>query len=177
MTLGREIRQVLAELELISHGATVRFAPATSRGGAGSSVPSGESNPPHLRFRERFESCRTDNDRAAALEAAQAELRSLKCRTEPITGVDGAELLRRQVLEDFPGVSAVEVSIRLYCTTSKVRNIRMAAGVDLETGLDLVVLDHAEVARLLAAGMTEKQIAFNIGSTVRALRRMLDRAA
>jgi hypothetical protein len=175
--MNKAMRQVLAELELISHGATVRFDPSTSHGHAGSTIPSGESNPVHLRFRARFETCRTDRDRELALEAAQAELRSLKTRTMPITGVDGAELLRRQILEDHAGNTATEVAIVLYCTTSKVRNIRITDGKDPETGLELVILDRSEAQRLAAMGMTERQIAFKVGVTSSTVRRLLDRAA
>jgi hypothetical protein len=180
VTLDREIRQVLAELELISHGATVRFDPSTSHGHAGSRIPTGELSPPHLLFRARFDGCRTDQDREKALEAAQVELRSLKCRTMPVVGVDGAELLRRQILEDFVGVQATDVAIALYCTTSKVRNIRTGEGFHPDTGLVLVDFSEndAERARRYAAeGMTERQIVRLVGVPRSSLRRMLDRAA
>jgi hypothetical protein len=175
----KEVRQVLAELELISHGATVRFDPSTSAGPASSRVPTGESSPPHLLFRARFEACRSVHETMGVLEQARDELRSLKCRTVPVVGVDGEELLRRQILEDHVGSMAADVAVALYCTTSKVRNVRLAAGCDAELGRDLlgVGVDGERVREFAALGFTERQIAMQLGSNTSTVRRLLGKAA
>jgi hypothetical protein len=58
-TADREARQVLAELELISHGKCASY----NSSGAGEStavLPQGESRPPHEYWRHRFQ----DRERA-----------------------------------------------------------------------------------------------------------------
>lgn len=51
----KTIWQLLAELELLSHGATMKIDANRVHGSKErAAMPAGESNPPHLEFRERY---------------------------------------------------------------------------------------------------------------------------
>jgi hypothetical protein len=176
----KEVRQVLAELELLSNGATVRFDPSKSGGHAGSSAPTGEANPPYLTFRTRFEACGSARETLVVLDAARAELRALKCRTVPVVGLDGEELLRRQILEDHVGSTAADVAVVLYCTPSKVRKIRAGEGLEPDSGLPLLDLSEGEVERArryAGQGVSERDIARFLCRSQSSVRRLLGRAA
>lgn len=179
MIFIKEVRQVLAELELLSHGKTVSYNPSTSGGHSGSKPPTGESEPPHLVFKARFEACQSVSEALRVLDEAQAELDSLRKRTTPVQGLDGEELLRRQILEDHVGNSAAEVAIRLYCTTSKVRKIRGDAMCDPESGIELLPVAGLptgranQAAHLHEMGYSQQEIADRLGVSQATVSRLL----
>lgn len=85
MTLAREFFQLLAELEVTSNAPsrmawTRPTAPARSRGGGSqdSACPSGDSFPPHVEFRQRWERCRSDEQRQAVFAEAAERLRGIR---------------------------------------------------------------------------------------------------
>lgn len=72
----REARQLIAELELISHGTTQAFNPSGGHNAEKPDLPPGELHPPHIRLRQELAKAmsQTQVDRVAqkAREALQA---------------------------------------------------------------------------------------------------------
>ena len=80
--LWQQMRAVLAQLELVSHGTTTHFGP---NAGANHEtlLPPGDPRPPHLLYRNRFHRCLGDTGRRAVLQDAKAELKRLKHSPTP----------------------------------------------------------------------------------------------
>lgn len=78
------ITQVLAELEMVSHGTTQswnasgRGGDATCRPGQSGDLPPGELAPPHLVYRRRYDNALTDYERQGILRDARHTLKRAK---------------------------------------------------------------------------------------------------
>jgi hypothetical protein len=175
-------RQILARLELISHGTTQSWSP--SHGGEKEvAFPPGESKPPHVRWRERWEKATDEDGRMAAWSGARNELESLTTRHITEVPVESEEQLAKRIVTDGEGWTVEEVAQRMRCTTTFVRRARLKDGRDIGTGMkpeemieDLVV--KRERARELAErGLTERQIAMHTGLSKTTVRRVLGKAA
>jgi hypothetical protein len=119
------VRQIAAELELLSHGATTSFG-ASGSGVPGSREPSGESKPPHLAFLADW-----DAHGDSVLERWNEMLKGWKGggKVRP-AGVSEREI----VLTDGEGFSPDDVAMRYRLTATMVRRWRTSDGRHAETG-------------------------------------------
>lgn len=180
MNLDREIRQVLAELELISHGSITAYN--SSGGGHAESdrlVPPGESFPPHLFYRGLFVDA-WESQRDLLLAQARTALAALKVRgataAKPLTD---REVLERRIIEEGKGWTAQEVSVSLRCSPLMVRRVRIREELD-GYGREALVLTEdlrERACELLAKGMTERQIELLTGLKKSSIRRLGGKAA
>lgn len=175
----REARQLLAELELISHGSTQSWN-SSGRGESSAAFPPGESAPPHLHWRARFTVAHPEA-LPALIEAARTDLKALRTRSNQAPASISVDLL---VIEDGTGYSPEHVAHSYGLTPAHIRRIRERAGRSIETGQapdDRCTLDPIERAQrvrdLAAKGMTQKQIAMAVGCNQATVSRDLKRAA
>lgn len=127
MSLDREIRQVLAELELISHGTTASYNPG---GGHNDPLyPPGEMLPPHLDYRRRYQRCWTDYQRRNVIDAARKELDRIK-RTpaKPVLP------FKQRILTEWEGHGDTEVAQVTNTPRSTIRLWRKQAGLNPTDG-------------------------------------------
>jgi len=182
--LDLAMRQVLAELELTSHGSTQSWNSSGHGGGESVNVfPPGESRPPHIEWRERYERAVTDDARQRIIEDAGRALRGIirRAKVTPTSGESEKQFAAR-VISTGRGFGVGEVATAMRCTPTRVRRIRLANGVSLEFGLALTVEapdgDVERRARTLAEqGMSVRQIEMLTGMSKSWLHRMLGRAA
>jgi transposase-like protein len=160
------VRQIAAELELLSHGATTSFG-ASSSGVPGSREPSGESRPPHLQFLADWD---TKGD--AVLERWNETLKSWKGggKVRP-AGVSEREI----VLTDGEGFSPDDVAMRYRLTATMVRKWRREAGLHEESGKGESIA--AQAKRLRAEGVPVRQIAAQVGTHPTQVQRWTKEAA
>jgi len=181
--LDLAMRQVLAELELTSHGSTQSW---NSSGHGGESVnvfPPGESCPPHIEWRERYERAITDDARQRVIDDAGRALRGIirRAKVTPVSGESEKEFAAR-VISTGRGFGVGEVATAMRCTPTRVRRIRLAGGVSLDFGEPLIVeAPDGDVERrvrtLAEQGMSERQIAMLTRLGTSRVRRVLGRAA
>lgn len=177
MSVEREFRQVLAEMELLSHGKTQSFN-ATARGENDNPVPYGEATPPHEGFAVDWQRCETDQDRQATLGEAKEFLESWKGRNRAQGDHEWDE--SAWILADGEGFDASEVAKRFNTTPSRVRKIRIAADRDSEYGLSTVPAEldkETRVLNLASKGCTVRQIALQTGVPKSTVDRLLRRRA
>lgn len=180
--MPREFRQILAQLELISHGTTQSWSPG--HGGEKDVVfPPGEKTPPHVYWRTRWLEATDEDARTAAWSGARKELESLSTRSITEISVETEEQLAKRVVKDGEGWTVEEVAQRMRCTTTFVRRARLKDGRNTETGVkpEEMIADFAdrrEQARELAErNLTERQIVAITGLPKSTVRRVLGKAA
>ena len=182
MTVHQQIHQVLAELELVSHGTTANLAP-TGRGSEGAAVPPGESHPPHIHWRERWLGAVDEEDRRRVLAGARRELASLRKRTVVKVSMETEEELEARIIREGRGEPVDRVAAAMRCTSTFVRKARLKAGVSVTTGkapkgIMIGTVDQREHAEHMAEnGATERQIEFVTKLPKTTVRRILGRAA
>jgi hypothetical protein len=170
-----EMRQVLADMEVwLAYGSTTSWEPSTSSGEKSYGCPPGESTPPHIEWRARW-------DRASVLERdrilreAKEHLKSL-LHQKRITVVEETqdELEKRVVAKCRQGWSIDEVANEFKVTKKFVR----IAYATAQTKPDEPSSDkRVEAQRLAAKGMTERQIEMLTKLPKSSVRRVLGRAA
>jgi transposase-like protein len=160
------VRQIAAELELLSHGATTSFG-ASSSGVPGSREPSGESRPPHLAFLADW-----DRNGDSVLERWNELLKGWKGggKVRP-AGVSEREI----VLADGEGFSPDDVAMRYRLTATTVRKWRREAGVNEDTGTGESVVARAK--RLRGEGVSVRRIASEVGTHPTQVQRWTRKAA
>jgi hypothetical protein len=122
------VRQLAAELELVSHGSTQAFNPAGGASVPDSREPSGEAHPPHLQFLADWE---------RRGEAAVSHWRDVLKTWRGHGQVRPKGKSEREiVLEDGAGHSPEDVARRFRCTPTSVRKWRVEAKLDPESGTD-----------------------------------------
>jgi transposase-like protein len=151
--LPREARQILARLELVSHGSITGY---NKSGGArtcehpGGKRPAGEAEPPHLTFRARM----VDEPWKVwdLIEEAEKHLERIVKGNPPKTeGISDRDI----VLNDAKGFSPKQVSQRYGYSESLIRKWRTQDGKDSEDGLE--VREIAVPDRLAEAIAMRKQ--------------------
>lgn len=180
--MTREARQVLAELELISHGKTA----ALNSSGAGENpnvLPFGESRPPHEYWRGRFNDASTDYELADLVRQARDELAAWRVRQAPVTDTwDESDA----ILKEGQGHAADVVARRFQRTTTYVRKLRLSEGRESEFGLPIEneptraetkAIDRERVTNLASRGCTLRQIKMQTGVPTETVRRWLREAA
>jgi hypothetical protein len=177
--MDREIRQVCAELELLSHGKTVSYN-SSGRGESDAVVPQGEASPPHLEYKARWTDAPDDHHRQRVLDEARQYLRAWKKREEPAEGDGSTE--DDWIVRDGEGYEAEQVARKFNTTVSRVRKLRMADDRDTEFGLPTRFAPRQaatpeRIQNLADQGCTERQIAFQAGVSKTTVRRALGKAA
>lgn len=170
--LTREERQVLAELELCSHGTTQSFEPIPTKSGSSSRIPPA-ANSPHITYRDRLLAEDDPGKRAGILEQARADLRHHRRRVAPkITGETEREFDDRIRSKFNDGWPVNEIARAMNCTPTRVRR---AVSVIKLSPVD------ASIEQLAGEGHSVRFIAMRLGipkSTVQdALTRARKRAA
>jgi hypothetical protein len=152
------VRQLAAELELLSHGACTSWNPAGGSGVPDSRPPSGESKPPHEAMLADWDA---HGDRV--LEKWSDVLKQHKGggRVRP-EGKSEREI----VLDAGEGYSAEDVAMRFRLTATLVRRWRLEDGRNVQTG-----------RRVKVKGRTQQQVAEELGVSQPTVHRMRKRAA
>lgn len=173
----RQARQILADLELISHGTITAYNSSGGHGNSARVIPPGEAFPPHLEYRRRYAECETDEQRDQVIKDAQSELEAIRRR--PLlapAGLSDAEVLEARVLE-LTGWVANEIARSLHCTVGQVRRIRTNAGRDGQTGevLDLSAADRSDLAARMKSEqrLSQSEIAKRMGISEATVSRLL----
>jgi hypothetical protein len=192
-----ELRQVLAELETLSHGSTQSFAAAPGAGSDESyGCPPGDSRPPHLIWRNEWD-CNAQEEREGRRTPAQAnerreeilrhardELVAHRKRdmAKAVVIEESTEELESRVVEVGKGWTVEQTARECRCTPTFVRRARLKAGAHPVTGVTPEgkpePKDQRERCRELAGnGMTERQIVWLTKLPKTTVRRILGRAA
>jgi hypothetical protein len=130
VALVRAVRQLLAEMELLAHGGVTAWN-SSGRGKAGSRPPSGESGPPHVEWRERFDAAPL-GEWPVLLEEARGELEGWRRRTAPAVGE--WKSLGDLIIEDGVGWDPDAVARRFGVSAAYVCRIRLRRKVAIEDG-------------------------------------------
>lgn len=171
-------RQILAELELLSHGTTQAF---NSSGIAAERDPrpAGESHPPHETFLNHYEQARDDSERETVRQAAEdclmqwrGHLKALPPRPPDIKGD----------VRKMRGYTPKEIANRLggIVTQGQIIGWRAEWGVDVSTGYEKRALDDVRFqARRLREqeNLSVRQIAGRLGQPKSNVDRWLKEAA
>jgi hypothetical protein len=153
--LGRQMRSVLAQLELTSNGTTA--SPDAMHGGESLRLPqSGDSNPPHVEFRERWNATVDDTQREELIAEAREDLARL-------TGHGSASLPRPEgetvpernarMIREGAGWSPEQVSLVFHMSVTEIRKARAAAGCLMDTGYPIPNHVQPESRKRQSAGL------------------------
>jgi hypothetical protein len=180
-TVMRAAWPVLMRLELVQHGSTANLDPTHgSRNVEGPDVPQGESNPPHVIYRERIANAASGALAEVALEDARDELRHCVKRTRAVGTEETLSELKARIVADGGGWTPHEVSIVARCTTRLVRVARMEANRHPENGYPLPpegVDVWTWAADLRERGLSLRQVALATGLKRSTLAERLARVA
>lgn len=175
-----EMRKVLAELELLSHGATMQW---NSSGGKscehpGGKRPGGDSRPLHDVYRELWGRAGTDEQRRNVVDDAQQALRAELVQQERKEG-ETPEQKRKRCIETCAGRTAGEAAEEMRETTTWVLKARIAAERDPSTGNEVVV---DQDWRITAQELAERNVSLRVigqrvGKSHIAVRNALRKAA
>ncbi len=140
---------------------------------------------PHLDYRRWYDRAATEQKRDAIIHAAEDEYRQTTGRTEDAPkkreSLGDMELIKRRILDEGDGWAIQDVDQRIKCGRPLIRKVRIADGRDPEFGKKIVVeipadkLEHAR--RLIAQGMTERQVEMATGLSKSSVRRAAGKAA
>lgn len=165
--LPNKVRQVLAELELVSHGATQAWNPAGHVTGE-HVMPPGELAPPHITFRTAYLKATTDIGRRTVLADAKNELRRWRGHGIDRSRVqaESQDSVDARMLRDGAGETPERVATAFRCTPTRVRRLRIAAGLNAEAGRAPKAPSSdagSEALRLRENGMSIRAIALALG--------------
>jgi hypothetical protein len=198
--LDQQMRSILAQLELLAHGTITNYSPTGGGHSADTKPPTGESRPPHLHWRERWERAVRDDEewtidrelvnceeiikhRKDVIEKAQADLDSYRKRTEGVVVGETEEELEARIVREGEGWSVEQVAQHCRCTVTFARKARLKAGVSVATGKrpDGLKVDSSDqsmrVREYAANGYTERGIALLTGLSKSTIRRLVGKAA
>lgn len=119
-----EARQLYLDLALLSHGSVTSWSAGS--GVPGSREPTGESRPPHELFAAEYE---------RKGQSAVTHWRAFLAQWRGHNTVKPAESSEDEwILQDGRGQAPDVVAQRFRCTPTRVRRLRVSAGLDVETG-------------------------------------------
>ncbi len=157
-------RQTMANMEVwLQYGSTTNYETEPSHGGdVSSGRPSGDENPPHLFWQERWKEA---GNRRKVWEEAWEELLSLSQRKVVEYKEETRAERDARILKEGEGWSVKDIEYHFKLPARTIRAIRTQAGMTPETGMPTSVsrmkkeMDKPEWVRELAAkGLTERQI-------------------
>lgn len=136
--LPSTVRQVLVDLEMLSHGSTQAWNP-TGRSTGEHVLPHGELRPPHVTFRLLYLEADTAEARALVVKAAQDELKHHRGHEVDRSHVvaETREEEDERILKDGEGFTPAEVALRFKCTVTRVRSVRRDHERTIEYGRPL----------------------------------------
>lgn len=197
--IDREFAQTLAEMTLLSYGPVSRFDKSGGRSSEhpGGRRPQGDSNPLHHEYAKRYARAReTDEEteqregastrraRRRVLDEAREALESVLRRPESAYTEETAEQRDQRMIDDYAGWPAKDVALKMHCTPTHVRKIRMNRALDPDTGQEreevpsMTAAERAEKARRMKdQGMSAKRIALVLGVHYDTVRRDLGKKA
>lgn len=174
MTLEHAMRQVLAEMTLLSYGSTTSWS--SSGGGDGPGRPSGDSRP----LAEHWQAEWNRDPSERTLTNARAALDDVKRRQAPAEGDDST--LEDWIVEDGEGYAVEQVARKFGVAENRVRRIRVKADRESEFGLPTRFAQHRDESRervvwLFSKGCTLRQIAMQTGVSKSKAQRWVKEAA
>jgi hypothetical protein len=116
----REARQLLAELELISHGQTQAWDSSGGHSAEKPLMPAGEPNPPHIALRAQLAAALTQSQVDKVTQKAREAL--YRARYTPPRAIYGTEEWRQLVGSDTR--PAAEVAKQYEITARHVHRLR-----------------------------------------------------
>lgn len=166
MTLQSEFAQILAQMEMVSHGTTMRWNPS---GGTGESdLPPGEPHPMHEHWRQRWLNATPDR-RPGVLEDARAALSAWRVQNQARGDGETWDQLAQRIVDEGLGWSPSEVAQALHVTESQVRKARERYKRHVETGHHT-----ATVVTLHRGGRSVREIARLTGLPPATVQRRID---
>lgn len=157
--MDREMRSLLAQLELLSHGKCQSFN-ATAKGESEDARPFGEQYPPHEEFRARWNAAPAGK-RPDVLREARMVLEAWQGRNRSHGAQEWDE--EAWIIKDGQGFDAVAVARRFNTSAERVRKIRRADGREADFGMKCAVPESADrtenVLRLLEKGLSTRAVA------------------
>lgn len=172
------MRETLAKLEMLSHGATVSYNKSGGESGepddkVAGQVARGVEEPPHVLFRRRYDDQAGDVGRRTVWEEADAELKAWKRRTAPVQNTISED---EQILEDGEGWDPEWVGRRFDRSPAWVRRLRQRNGRHSETGLP-AASDTGDltdwIVNMNRGGLSQPQIAKRLGTSQATVSRTL----
>jgi hypothetical protein len=161
------VRQLLAELATLPHGATQTFqATSRSRGTHISGRPQGEATPPHEELEQAYRDASSDRQRAAVVDRMRATLKHWRGQGRTAATVESKEKRDARIVSEGEGWEVQDVAVRFRCTPTAVRRARLAAGRTADLGRATAatrppVEDRSQLERareLRANGMSFRQV-------------------
>lgn len=154
--LTQRERQVLAELELCSHGTITNYNASGAHSTERDPRPTGESQPPHLTFRKRLLEAPGPVERGMILTDAQDELRDFRRRVAPPveTTETSAQLDQRICVKLGEGWTVSEIALACRVTPTRVRQAAASGKITKE---------DRSIQALAAQGHSVKYIAIRLG--------------
>jgi hypothetical protein len=194
--LDRQMRQILARMEMLAHGGVTNYAPTGAGSGADTKPPTGELHPPQEHWKRRWllaierdeetgqrEATTVTRHRRDVLEKAQADLDSYLKRTEGLVVGETERELEARIVREGEGWNVEQVAQHCRCTVTFARKARLKAARSVETGKvpKDVPLDAGDeiqrVRRLKEEGYTERGIRMILKIGGGKLQRLLREAA
>lgn len=161
----RQMRQVLAELELISHGTTSTWGASGGDADRDPRPRGGDLHPPHDTHRAHYAAALTDTDRDHAIREARAELHAIRVRqAREVREESPAEFDTRARRALADGWTVEQVATAMRVTPTRIRRAQAGAS-------------ELQVQALAKDGMTVRGIAMRLGLSKSEVHRMLKRAA
>lgn len=180
MNLDHRIRTVLAQLEVRLHFGSITAYNSSGSGGKaeGGDCPPGEGKPPHDVFRAEYIACTTDEQRERVCKAAEGALEAALSR-KVVEVVPETQQDRRQRILSKPNWPAQDIARWMQGGVREVRQVRLDAGRDPESGLEMVEpADKTErVLALAARNCSVRQIEAQTNVPRSTVQRILRRAA
>lgn len=185
--LDQQIRDVLAKLELISHGAVQAWNPSGGQSGEPddkiiAQVLSIEP-PPHVFFGRLYAQQHTDTGRAAVIRTATKEWETLTGRGEEKRERTEGKSLVDLIIEDGEGWDPQWVARRFCVAEAFVRRTRVRADRDPDLGKATQPARPGpssgpdEACRLREAGMSTREIARQLAVSQTQVMRWVRQAA
>lgn len=176
MTLETEFRSILAQLELLSYGATQSWNSSGKGGKPGAKLLHGGmlGRVMHEHYAHLWDDVDVyDEDRRRAIVAeARAELEAARRRVAPLVEGESNEQKRERCVRDCEGLSAGEAAEVMRETARWVIRARALLERDPSTGRE-----RANIERMKAQGLSVRQIALLTGKSKSSVDRALRRAA
>lgn len=184
--IDREFAQVLAEMTLLSYGPVSRFDKSGGRSSEhpGGRRPQGDGNPLHREYAEKYARAANRAERAETLHDAREALQAVLKRAEGAYEEETAEERDQRMIDDYSGWPAKDVALKMHCTPTHVRKVRMNRALDPDTGQEreeiptMTAAERQEKARRMKdQGMSAKRIALVLGVHYDTVRRDLGKKA
>jgi transposase len=179
LSVEGQFRQVLCEMELFMHGTTASLDPSGIGGDGGGKPPTGESHPPHIEWRERWNRAIGTHQQEKTLEAAVKDLKAYRegAKGRKVSGENIAELEERIVKKCGEGWTVEEVAQHCRCNPKLVRVSWLKASVIPDEEKQPSKFQRARVKQLAGQKMSERDIAEMTKLSKTTIRRLLERAA